>query len=363
MDNLTAGNPVAHRVRVYFEGATTIYEGMPVCYNYNTTTNWFGGSVSDEGVVTATTTTSEGSQNEGKYVRVERPVDGNLLHFAGVVARGGWVGKTGPKVVDIYIPNGAIVPVRCDVDTTVGLTVLCIQEGEEELGFSNGVGTSRPVAIAMEDETDLDGGADITLAKLDPNMFIYQALDGTSLSLGSGTNCGIIDMTSSSTSLIIGQQFKLSQTGTGALGAYGTLIRLTTVGTAIAGPCYGCWIQTTLGASSVVTSGYRAAGALIKTHVLSTAGTHEGDIYACHFAIGLDKAVNGKTAQLYFESQTSVGEHVDYWFVTRGGSNGEDIGFAPSTQGTNQFGSIKIRFGYAGADKWIAVYDTVGAGA
>ena len=47
MDNLTAGNPVAHRVRVYYEGSNTIYEGMLLHYNHDTTTNCFVGSVSE----------------------------------------------------------------------------------------------------------------------------------------------------------------------------------------------------------------------------------------------------------------------------------------------------------------------------
>ncbi len=131
--NLTAGNPRAHRVRVYFEnsGSATIYEGMPLCYNYDTTDNWFGGSVS-LGVVSATGTTAEGSQNEGKYIRVELPADNNLMSFAGVVASGGWVGKADARVLDIYVPNGAIVPVRCDVDTTVGTTILAITVSSQE---------------------------------------------------------------------------------------------------------------------------------------------------------------------------------------------------------------------------------------
>ncbi|KKK79843.1 hypothetical protein LCGC14_2829430, partial [marine sediment metagenome] len=103
-DNLTAGNPRAHAVRVYYFGTSTIYEGMPVCYD-NSTTNWFGGSVSN-GEVTASTTTAEGSQNEGKYIRVENPNADNVSMFAGVVKKGGWVGKIGPRVLDIYIPNG-----------------------------------------------------------------------------------------------------------------------------------------------------------------------------------------------------------------------------------------------------------------
>jgi len=195
MDNLTAGNPRAHRVRVYYEGdEDTIYEGAPLCYNFNTTENWFGGSVSD-GVITASGTTAEGSQNEGKYIRVTNPIVisttsgtpanrsktitgstsdfdelqvgmfvnitgtdvtngtykvtdvsrstesavtnsdvtldmtaatgttadvtvelNNFVFFAGVVTKGGWCGKTGPKVLDIYVPNEAIVPIRAYVD-------------------------------------------------------------------------------------------------------------------------------------------------------------------------------------------------------------------------------------------------------
>lgn len=189
MDNLTAGNPLAHRVRVYYEGDEIIYQGIPLCYNFNTTDNWFGGSVSNTGVISATGTTPEGSQNEGKYIRVTNPIVisttgdtpandskiitgltgefddieigmfvnitgsdvtpgtykvtavdtvtyeltldmpvatgatanvtvelNNFVFCAGFVAKGGWCGRTGPRVLDIYVLNGAIVPVRTYVD-------------------------------------------------------------------------------------------------------------------------------------------------------------------------------------------------------------------------------------------------------
>lgn len=185
--NLTSGNPRAHRIRVYYEGSSTIYEGMPVCYNYDTTDNWHGGSMS-LGVVTETGTTAEGSQNEGKYIRVEDVADNNLTHFAGVVAKGSpGIGTAAASAVDIYVPNGAIVPCRCDVDTTSGVTILSITVASQELGQAIS-GTSRPVGIAMETETGLDTTADVTLVKLDPNMFIYQNLDGTHLEMGAGTS-------------------------------------------------------------------------------------------------------------------------------------------------------------------------------
>lgn len=277
MDNLTAGNPRAHRVRVYYDGSSTIMEGMPVCYNYLTTDNWWGGSVSDAGVVTANETTAEGSHNKGKYIYVSNPtcvstetdadgavtsggkvitgddddfddlqigmfvsvssasddtVDGNykitahnitldtitldmttgftattaaaddvvvkmdnIHEFAGVVTKGGWCGKAGPRVLDIYVPNGAVVPVLTDLDSTVvGRTILSVVSATQTLGsptqdtpdfvdYSDGIGAddvstvwnagqidSQPVAIAAETITS----AGLVLAKLDDRLFMFQ---------------------------------------------------------------------------------------------------------------------------------------------------------------------------------------------
>jgi len=253
-DVLTAGNPRAHRVRVYYDGSSTIAEGMSLCYNYLITDNWFGGSVSDAGVVSATTTTAEGSHNEAKYIHVCNPavaagdsitpsntsklitgggddfdalqvgmfvtitgthvingnykitahsvtndtitldmtaatgatadvtVDMDNLHaFAGVVAKGGWCGKTGPQILDIYIPNGAIVPVKTVLAaTTVGKTILSINSGTvtfgnptsdmPSYGYTAGNIDSRAVAIAEETIS----AAGLLLAKLDDTMFVYQ---------------------------------------------------------------------------------------------------------------------------------------------------------------------------------------------
>ena len=263
MDNLTAGNPVAHRVRVYYDGSSTIAEGMPVCYNYLTTQNWYGGSVNDAGEVTASEVTAEGSHNKGKYLYVSNPIcvnstvgtwgqaaktiddDGdqldnlqvnmmvsiasiaedtdingnyritavnatdntitlgdmtdaeaaavtdaiddctvkidNLHAFAGVVAKGGWCGRTGPRVVDIYVPNGAIVPVKTVLAATVaGRTILSIVSATQTFGnpetdapnYGSTAGQldSRPVAIAAETVS----AAGLVLAKLDDTLFIYQ---------------------------------------------------------------------------------------------------------------------------------------------------------------------------------------------
>ena len=82
---------------------------MCLCYNQDTTTNKSG---ADSGV------TAEGSQNEGKYWYCEKPAVANLKFFAGVVA-GAYAG-VGPRVVDLYEPNGAVVPVRGNSSFTIG---------------------------------------------------------------------------------------------------------------------------------------------------------------------------------------------------------------------------------------------------
>ena len=154
----------AQKKRVLYEGTSVIYQGMPVCYNYDTTDNIDG---YDAASAAAQSTTAEGNQNEGKYVRVEDPVTTNLAFFAGVVAGTDKEGKTGDgnTWIEIYIPNGAVVPVRTDASTTVGVTVLGIANGST-LCASGG----RAVAVAMEtvDRSDTNG---IVLAKLDQSIF------------------------------------------------------------------------------------------------------------------------------------------------------------------------------------------------
>ena len=176
-------DPKAKRISVYFAGETTIYEGMPVCYD-NSTTNWLGVSTVDftttASNITESTTTADGYLNEGKFIRVELPNADNCSMFAGVVAGADHAGETGPKAIDIYVPNGAVVPVRTDQNCLVDQTILAIQTGEEELGVPLET-DSRPVAIARE--TIDRGTAGLVLAELCPERFMYQDSGGTALSV------------------------------------------------------------------------------------------------------------------------------------------------------------------------------------
>jgi len=180
----TNTNLIRKRVKWYNRESTaeTIYEGQPVCYLYDTTTNILGydkGTGGHPECQTSPTTTAEGYQNEGKFLLVEKPYSDNLQWFAGVVAAGSWCGSsvdgTSYKWIEIYVPNGAIMPVRSEVSSTVGVTVLCLKSDQREF-----CATGRPVALA-EETVDRSSTNGLVLAKVSPDMFIYQV--GTSAAM------------------------------------------------------------------------------------------------------------------------------------------------------------------------------------
>jgi hypothetical protein len=132
---------------------------MALCYNQDTTDNILGynpATGSESG------TTPEGSQNEGKFLRVEKPATANLKFFAGVVAPGGYVGKTGPRWINIYVPNGAIIPVRATDNLTIG-DGLYITDGDYELTTTS---TSNELVARAIEAVDRSSTEGIALAKM-----------------------------------------------------------------------------------------------------------------------------------------------------------------------------------------------------
>lgn len=160
-------DPKAKRISVYYEGTNTIYEGMALCYNHDTTTNHIGVASIDftttAGSVSESTTTAEGSQNEGKFIRVEEPSAANQRFFAGVVAGGKHEGSVGPAWVDVYAPNGAIVPVYTDKSVTIN------DKAHLEIGENTVIddATAGGPCIGFFDETiDRSSTAGLALCKL-----------------------------------------------------------------------------------------------------------------------------------------------------------------------------------------------------
>jgi hypothetical protein len=119
--------------RVYYEGSDTLYAGYALCYNHDTTSDMDG------------TTVAEGSQCNGKYLRVEKPASANLDFLAGFVAPES-NGIVGPKWITIIEPMGCIIPVFSSANAVLGETKLFLQDASYVLGSNGG----RQVGLAEE---------------------------------------------------------------------------------------------------------------------------------------------------------------------------------------------------------------------
>jgi hypothetical protein len=205
--------------RVYYTGTNTLYEGEPLCYNSDSTTNVEG------------TTVAEGNQNCGKYLQVEAVATANIMWFAGVVTKYS-SGKTGPAWIDIYIPNGAIMPVRSYISSTTGLNALAIMNGQRYLGnlnAGNSNGAGRFVAIA-EETVDRSSAAGLCLAQLCPDQFLWQSNGATKLKFATaGTvevaanliNVQSSETTGTFTALFVRSEVATADSGDVALAIYG----------------------------------------------------------------------------------------------------------------------------------------------
>lgn len=261
MSYVSYGNDtLATRKKVRFynreSSAETLYEGQPLCYIFDSTTNEMGinKQTGAEG-----STTAESYHNEGKLVQVEKPNDDNLLYPAGVVASGSWCGKsiaaTSWVDIDVFIPNGAVVLVRADVECTVGVTVLALESDSQALTQPLSANQGRPVAIAMETNTALDSTPGLILARLCPNEFIYQDQTGTALSVAvAGTSDIVVNKIRLTTAQTSGNFCALSVESTSSAGAasngYGASLYvqgdLTGTPSSHWNP-FGCWANVTGG--------------------------------------------------------------------------------------------------------------------
>lgn len=170
-----ANDVVRARKRVYYEGSDTIYEGYGLSYNYDTTSNITGWSRSSE---TESTTTTDGYCNEGKYLRVEKPTTTNAPMWAGVVAPGSWCGKAGPMWLEVYVPNGAIVPVYTDKNITA-LDKMYVENGQ----YTSIDSGTWQIGTFLE-TVDRSGTAGLVLARLNLPVEVAEDTVDTTASVG-----------------------------------------------------------------------------------------------------------------------------------------------------------------------------------
>jgi hypothetical protein len=149
-------DPIAARKRVVFRPATasnTIKVGQAVCYNSDIaadvdekTSNPVNDHLGGEG-----TTYAEGVQSyTGRMLIVEQPASGNLQDFAGIVAALGPEAGADGDTIEIYVPNGAMVPVWTNANCTRGSTILGPASGSYIMQVSTSDGDPAGNAIAQE---------------------------------------------------------------------------------------------------------------------------------------------------------------------------------------------------------------------
>jgi len=345
-------DPKARRISVYYTEASTIYEGMPVCYDFDTTDNWMGvdGSKIDFTTTASTsglesTSTAESYQNEGKFIYVENVDNTNKMWFAGVVAGGDHVGQVGPRAIDIYIPNGAIVPVRTDLYCTVGRTVLALKTGVQHLTVPLDSGQCRSVAVAMETADRTTAG--LVLAELNPSRFIYQDNTGDTLLIDDEDSADIvlnrINVESiQTTGRFTGLTVNVHCSGGASASGYG--MALDACATVSATPNTHVststhWLNLTGGTPAcnmcALEAGIWCSGdaTLSSVEVLSP-------LYLTTEVPAACAPTDKSHVMMYFRSQGP--DHPDGWFKA---SSATCIAYTADTTGTNQSGAIKFYIG------------------
>jgi len=174
-------DPIAVKKAVYWRPATATAiakVGQPVAYNSDLaadyqerTTNPV--STSDGGVAYA-----EGSQNyNARLLVVEEVKDTDYDAFAGIVAEVGSLAGADGDLIQIYVPNGAIVPVNTDKSITIK-DKLYLEAGQNTLVNATQTGMGPCVGIAYE-TIDRSSTAGLVWAKIVGVDFKELAIPGT----------------------------------------------------------------------------------------------------------------------------------------------------------------------------------------
>ncbi|GAG88419.1 unnamed protein product, partial [marine sediment metagenome] len=144
-------DPIAQRKRVVFRPSTTgdvLRVGDAVCYNWDLAADYKERTTNP---VCGGATYAEGAQTyNARLFIVEKPDSENLQNFAGIVACLGSKAGADGDFIEIYEPNGAVVPVMAGIYCYKGVTVLAVQDGSYSLEQPIYGAAFATVAIAME---------------------------------------------------------------------------------------------------------------------------------------------------------------------------------------------------------------------
>ena len=181
-------DPIAQSKRVFFRpaAADTVRVGDLVCYNWDIERDHKERASDPTHLGLRNDTYTEGAQDfTGRLFIVEKPTEENIQFFAGVVKALGPKAGADDDMIEIWVPNGAVLPVMSDQNCVNGQTIVCVRDAVYEGSFPSN--DSRPIGVAMEtkDRSSIDG---LVWTKVDPGMFIWQASNADALLIDDETD-------------------------------------------------------------------------------------------------------------------------------------------------------------------------------
>lgn len=171
-------DPIAQSKRVFWRPATdttVLKVGQPVCYHSDSILDHKDRSIDPVHIGLRRDSYSEGAQDKtARLFCVEEPLEANLNAFAGICKVLGPKAGADGDMIEIWIPNGSILPCWIDQSVTLDETILGIRDGEADVSYP-GNGTTNPgKPIGVAKETIDRGTPGLCWVKVDPNMFSFQ---------------------------------------------------------------------------------------------------------------------------------------------------------------------------------------------
>jgi len=116
------GAAETNTMRVYYNGSDTLGEGYALCFNFDAI------DVTDENISQTSPDVGQEYWNDARRLMVEKPAEGNKLHFAGAVSQRS-ANFTGPGWIEIHRP-GSICNIYAYASADHGSTGITTNTGQ-----------------------------------------------------------------------------------------------------------------------------------------------------------------------------------------------------------------------------------------
>lgn len=295
-------DPIAVTKRVFWRpvtSATVLKVGQPVCYNSDAVVDHKERTSDPAHIGITQHTYAQGAQDfTGRLFIVEEPLTANLHAFAGFVKSLGPKAGADGDMIEIFIPNGAIIPVWTDLECTEDRTIIGIRNGEADASFPG-----RAVGIAKESK-DRSSTNGLVWAKVSDDLFMYQ-YQASSLNVPDEATayyrvnyCHVTTAHSGGSVKLL--DMKLTLTGTGNASRGGCAAFQTIVSAAITGVAHGICSILSFTDDAGMTATYSEMSAalclIVETKTTTTAADFTGlGIAAISIGLYLDESVGAPT--------------------------------------------------------------------